>query len=154
MSTATESRPSGSAGRRGGGRRGSSQSSQGSRGGAGGRRKNNTDASRPPPAATKLTPEERFSRANVEVSLAAGAAGLILDAAKVDDEATADATSTEADTDICWLCTEPVKFHSVSECNHRTCHVCAVRLRALYKKMECTFCKVSKPSMQSFKIDL
>ena len=56
-------------------------------------------------------------------------------------------TSTEGeaaadDGDICWICAEPVKYWSVSECNHRTCHVCALRLRALYKKMECTFCKV------------
>ena len=43
----------------------------------------------------------------------------------------------------CWICAEPVKYYSVSECNHRTCHICALRLRALYKKLECTFCKVS-----------
>jgi E3 ubiquitin-protein ligase ZNF598 len=46
------------------------------------------------------------------------------------------------DADVCWICAEPVKFYSVSTCNHRTCHVCAVRLRALYKKQDCTFCKV------------
>lgn len=44
--------------------------------------------------------------------------------------------------DLCWICAEPVKYFSVSECNHRTCHVCALRLRALYKRMDCTFCKV------------
>lgn len=43
---------------------------------------------------------------------------------------------------VCWICAEQVKYFAVSECNHRTCHVCALRLRALYKKMECTFCKV------------
>jgi hypothetical protein len=43
---------------------------------------------------------------------------------------------------VCWICAEPVKYYCVSECNHRTCHVCALRLRALYKKMDCTFCKV------------
>ncbi|KAF8912219.1 hypothetical protein CPB84DRAFT_1761674 [Gymnopilus junonius] len=46
-----------------------------------------------------------------------------------------------SDMDICWICAEPVKYYSLSECNHRTCHVCAIRLRALYKKTECTFCK-------------
>ena len=40
--------------------------------------------------------------------------------------------STE-DVDICFICAEPVKFYSLSECNHRTCHICALRLRALYK---------------------
>ncbi|THU81414.1 hypothetical protein K435DRAFT_972354 [Dendrothele bispora CBS 962.96] len=47
----------------------------------------------------------------------------------------------EDDVDTCFICAEPVKYYSVSQCNHRTCQVCALRLRALYKKMECTFCK-------------
>lgn len=51
--------------------------------------------------------------------------------------------SETGDLDICWICAEPVKYYSLSECNHRTCHVCAIRLRALYKKTDCTFCKVS-----------
>ncbi|KAI6098396.1 hypothetical protein EDD16DRAFT_1663186 [Pisolithus croceorrhizus] len=42
---------------------------------------------------------------------------------------------------ICFICAEPVKYYSVSACNHRTCHICALRLRALYKKFDCTFCK-------------
>lgn len=46
--------------------------------------------------------------------------------------------------EVCWICAEPVKYYAVSECNHRTCHVCALRLRALYKKTDCTFCKVSR----------
>ncbi|TFK46669.1 hypothetical protein OE88DRAFT_1714915 [Heliocybe sulcata] len=54
-----------------------------------------------------------------------------------DAEQTADAE----DGSVCWICAEPVKYWSVSECNHRTCHVCALRLRALYKKLDCTFCK-------------
>lgn len=49
----------------------------------------------------------------------------------------------DTDEDVCWICAEPVKYYSLSECNHRTCHVCALRLRALYKKLECAFCKVS-----------
>lgn len=59
--------------------------------------------------------------------------------------ATAAAAAAQAgdETEVCWICAEPVKYWSVSECNHRTCHVCALRLRALYKKLDCTFCKVS-----------
>lgn len=52
-------------------------------------------------------------------------------------------SETGDDSDVCWICAEPVKYYSLSECNHRTCHVCAIRLRALYKKTDCTFCKVS-----------
>ncbi|KAH9958342.1 hypothetical protein BC827DRAFT_1345056 [Russula dissimulans] len=49
--------------------------------------------------------------------------------------------------DLCWICAEPVKYYAVSECNHRTCHVCALRLRALYKKPDCTFCKELQPTV-------
>jgi hypothetical protein len=143
--TATESGPFDSAGRRNGGRGGSGQSSRGARRGAGGHRKNNANASRLPPAPTSTAASGEHP--NDEVSLAVGAASLTIGAANADDEAVG-ATSTEGD--ICWLCAEPVKYYSVSECNHRTCHVCAVRLRALYKKMECTFCKVSKLIVQLF----
>jgi len=50
--------------------------------------------------------------------------------------------SEAGDIEVCWICAEPIKYYAVSECNHRTCHVCAIRLRALYKKTDCTFCKV------------
>lgn len=56
----------------------------------------------------------------------------------------AEAPVEEDDADVCWICAEPVKYYAVPECNHRTCHVCALRLRALYKKMDCTFCKVRR----------
>lgn len=53
-------------------------------------------------------------------------------------------SATDApEAELCFICAEPVQLYSVAPCNHRTCHVCAVRLRALYKKKECTFCKVS-----------
>ena len=72
----------------------------------------------------------------------------------VDTPSAADVSSsqTEAqeddDQDLCWICAEPVKYYAVSQCNHRTCHVCALRLRALYKKLDCTFCKVRVTSIQ------
>ena len=44
---------------------------------------------------------------------------------------------------LSWICAEPAKLYSVGPCNHRTCHICAIRLRALYKVRECTFCKAS-----------
>ena len=59
-----------------------------------------------------------------------------------DIEQGASAVTSSETTDLCWICAEPVKYYALSECNHKTCHVCALRLRALYKKVECTFCKV------------
>jgi len=74
---------------------------------------------------------------------------------KSDEARTSPSSPTEANTGagagtdggdaveaVCWICAEPVKYYSVSTCNHRTCHVCALRLRALYKKLDCAFCKV------------
>lgn len=52
------------------------------------------------------------------------------------------ADDVDSESDVCWICAEPVIYYSLSACNHRTCHVCALRLRALYKKDVCTFCKV------------
>ncbi|TFK36394.1 hypothetical protein BDQ12DRAFT_249403 [Crucibulum laeve] len=63
-------------------------------------------------------------------------------------ESAAAAEDADEDTEaVCWICAEPVKYYAVAECNHRTCHVCALRLRALYKKNDCTFCKDPQPSM-------
>ncbi|KAJ7147912.1 hypothetical protein C8R43DRAFT_889420 [Mycena crocata] len=59
----------------------------------------------------------------------------------------AEAPAEDDDVAICWICAEPVKYYAVSECNHRTCHVCSLRLRALYKKNDCTFCKDPQPTM-------
>lgn len=55
---------------------------------------------------------------------------------------------SETDETVCFICAEPIKYYSVAVCNHRTCHVCALRLRALYKKLDCTFCKVA-PSFRT-----
>jgi hypothetical protein len=70
-------------------------------------------------------------------------------AAEVKEDAAVDDGPAESEEDVCWICAEPVKYYSVGECNHRTCHVCALRLRALYKKLDCTFCKVHLSCMLS-----
>ncbi|SPO30149.1 uncharacterized protein UTRI_05988 [Ustilago trichophora] len=43
--------------------------------------------------------------------------------------------------EVCFICAEPLKLNSVAPCDHRTCHICALRLLVLYKKHECTYCK-------------
>ncbi|KAI8054665.1 hypothetical protein BDF22DRAFT_618912 [Syncephalis plumigaleata] len=51
-------------------------------------------------------------------------------------------TDSKANIDInCFICTEPIKIFAVGECEHRTCHVCSLRLRALYKNKHCAYCK-------------
>lgn len=48
----------------------------------------------------------------------------------------------QGDDDNCFICAEKVVFFALGECDHRTCHTCCIRLRALYKKETCVFCKV------------
>ncbi|POY72987.1 hypothetical protein BMF94_3973 [Rhodotorula taiwanensis] len=63
------------------------------------------------------------------------------------DQAALDGTDGQ-EGEICFICAEgPVEYWSVGECNHRTCHTCSIRLRALYKKNECTFCKTECPTV-------
>lgn len=42
----------------------------------------------------------------------------------------------------CFICTEPIKIYALGSCDHRYCHLCSLRLRALYKDMKCSMCKV------------
>lgn len=46
----------------------------------------------------------------------------------------------EAQDETCFICAEPVHILALPPCSHKTCHVCFVRLKALYKKTTCTFC--------------
>ena len=47
------------------------------------------------------------------------------------------------EAEVCFICASPVVHNSVAPCNHRTCHICALRLRALYKTRACAHCRVS-----------
>ncbi|KAN0062935.1 hypothetical protein ACQY0O_004756 [Thecaphora frezii] len=58
-----------------------------------------------------------------------------------DNRATDDDDELPPEGEMCFICAEPVKLYSIAPCDHKTCHICAIRLRALYKKTECTFCK-------------
>lgn len=49
----------------------------------------------------------------------------------------------EEEAEVCFICASPVVHNSVALCNHRTCHICALRLRALYKTRACAHCRVS-----------
>jgi hypothetical protein len=42
----------------------------------------------------------------------------------------------------CLICTEEIKYHAIGSCNHSCCHICSLRLRALYKSNSCAYCKV------------
>ena len=52
-----------------------------------------------------------------------------------------DRTEDDAEAEVCFICASPVVHNSVAPCNHRTCHICALRLRALYKARACAHCR-------------
>ncbi|KAI8088057.1 uncharacterized protein B0P05DRAFT_631374 [Gilbertella persicaria] len=45
---------------------------------------------------------------------------------------------------LCFICTEPVSTYAVAQCDHRTCHRCSLRLRALYETRNCAYCKAEQ----------
>ncbi|KAJ3329827.1 hypothetical protein HDU76_007063 [Blyttiomyces sp. JEL0837] len=49
--------------------------------------------------------------------------------------------------DTCFICTDPVTWYAVGECNHRVCHLCSLRMRALFKDQHCSMCKTTLPSV-------
>ncbi|KAK0725035.1 hypothetical protein B0H67DRAFT_120210 [Lasiosphaeris hirsuta] len=51
----------------------------------------------------------------------------------------------EDDAEVCFICASPISHYSVAPCNHSTCHICALRLRALYKSNECPHCRTAAP---------
>ena len=79
---------------------------------------------------------------------------------KDDDTTTSETTVKPAaeenvdDGEICFICASEVEHISVSPCNHRSCHICSLRLRALYKNKACAHCRVctSFPSFGYFLI--
>jgi len=52
----------------------------------------------------------------------------------------------DAEGEVCFICANPITHHSVAPCNHITCHICALRMRALYKTKDCPHCRVSSPA--------
>lgn len=56
-------------------------------------------------------------------------------------EANREGTEDEVEAEVCFICASPVVHNSVAPCNHRTCHICALRMRALYKTKDCAHCR-------------
>jgi hypothetical protein len=55
----------------------------------------------------------------------------------------AEGEDEDLEAEVCFICASPVVHNSVAPCNHRTCHICALRMRALYKTKDCAHCRVS-----------
>ncbi|KAI9809697.1 MAG: hypothetical protein M1825_000129 [Sarcosagium campestre] len=57
------------------------------------------------------------------------------------DSNSAGDAETDDGNEVCFICASTVEHYAVSPCNHRTCHICALRLRALYKTKACAHCR-------------
>ena len=56
----------------------------------------------------------------------------------------ADTAAAEGEeAEVCFICASPIEHTSIAPCNHQTCHICSLRLRALYKTRACAHCRVS-----------
>jgi hypothetical protein len=53
------------------------------------------------------------------------------------------AGAEESEAEVCFICASPVLHESIAPCNHRTCHICSLRMRALYRDKNCAHCRVS-----------
>ena len=47
----------------------------------------------------------------------------------------------KSDSEVCFICASDVIHTAVAPCNHRTCHICSIRMRALYKTKACAHCR-------------
>jgi len=56
-------------------------------------------------------------------------------------DADADADADAEEGEVCFICASPVQHTAVAPCNHRSCHICSLRLRALYKTKACAHCR-------------
>ena len=46
----------------------------------------------------------------------------------------------------CVVCREPIRYYLLGPCDHRhTCHLCGLRMRALYETKTCPYCKLEAP---------
>ncbi|CAG8960084.1 hypothetical protein HYFRA_00010562, partial [Hymenoscyphus fraxineus] len=51
----------------------------------------------------------------------------------------------DVEAEVCFICASEVVHNALAPCNHRTCHICALRMRALYKSKDCPHCRTPAP---------
>ncbi|KAI5927499.1 hypothetical protein F4810DRAFT_698903 [Camillea tinctor] len=51
----------------------------------------------------------------------------------------------DAEAEVCHICASPIAHQSVTPCNHITCHICALRMRVLWKNKKCANCRTHAP---------
>ncbi|KAF3912194.1 hypothetical protein ABW21_db0208290 [Orbilia brochopaga] len=59
------------------------------------------------------------------------------------DQKDASSPTDSENEEICFICANPIQYHSIAPCNHMTCHICSLRMRALYKTKQCPHCRTN-----------
>ncbi len=119
------------------GRRGGRPGREGAIRGYSGNATNGVGSARIPPPATS---KNQISLVTDPATIVPRSDGEAEESTAVDGEASA---VEELEAELCFICASPVVHNSLAPCNHRTCHICALRLRALYKTKACAHCRVS-----------
>lgn len=105
-----------------------------------GRSNNHSRSNRPP--RNQNNHAESHEPSDVDEAASSSTAPIVpVPAQTQDTTANDDDDELPPEAELCFICADPIKLTSVAPCDHRTCHICALRLRVLYKKDECTFCK-------------
>lgn len=81
---------------------------------------------------------------NGAVASTGGRLGQDKEAQETPSSAPDNSVEDSADGDVCFICASTIEHTSIAPCNHQTCHICSLRLRALYKTRACAHCRVSK----------
>ena len=53
----------------------------------------------------------------------------------------------DAEAEVCFICASTISHTAVTPCNHRSCHICSLRYRALYKTKACPYCRLEAASV-------
>ncbi|CAM1512008.1 Fc.00g095210.m01.CDS01 [Cosmosporella sp. VM-42] len=83
--------------------------------------------------------------ANPAAQDVAAAAARAQKAAAVSSPKPTDAADDDEEEEVCFICANPVAHYSIAPCNHTTCHICGLRMRALYKTKDCAHCRTPAP---------
>ncbi|KFZ14638.1 hypothetical protein V502_05979 [Pseudogymnoascus sp. VKM F-4520 (FW-2644)] len=87
-----------------------------------------------------LTPADLATRFAQKATVAETPAALVPRTLEAKDD-----EEEDVDAEVCFICASPVVHNAVAPCNHRTCHICALRMRALYKTKDCAHCRTEAP---------
>ncbi|KIW84563.1 hypothetical protein Z517_03813 [Fonsecaea pedrosoi CBS 271.37] len=129
---------------RGAGNRGS----RGSRGGRGRARGRGRDATSSTPLSLKSAADTTSGRppgGGFGGRLSEAASQLEGDSSEPHPQENDNESGPAEEGELCFICASPIEHVSIAPCNHQTCHICSLRLRALYKTRACAHCRTEAP---------